>query len=1254
MPPKKKIKKITINKETNDILDTHFSGKISLIKGSKLTKLYDDGLITNQMMKFLKAIRQAYNKSEKGNYELKIKYDLEEPVAEEPVAEEPVAEEPVAEEPVTEEYSPDSPRYTQEGELIVPDDPDRPGKYLEDIKESKYVIPHRKAFVDFINQSFYKQVLKETQDSDLNVYQTLVKEYLSIDTPYRGLLVYHGLGTGKTATAVSMAESVSSEMDIITMLPASLENNFVGEVKRWGKNELNIEDNNWSFTPLSELEDNASARKKLKKELKLTVDSIKEIYNHIIREVKKNISLKLLEEDPDIKHRKNDLRKQVNELFKKQKEKVDEVKGVWKHGPKGTKYEDLTSYQQLSLHCQVHKIIQLKYNFIHYNPLPTIKDSDTEGLDQDSDEDEDLFREDIPNKRSNESIKQGLLKDMKYNIQNYQVESPFYKKTIIIDEVHNFVREVLNDSGSARVFYEWIINSQNVKLVFLSGTPIINKPCEIAVLYNMLKGRIRVYSFTIKSSENPNDLTERFNELFYKDNSPIELFHISRKEGKLVISFTKHEEKFISIMNPDNEVIYTSAEHKHSYKQFINEIFSKLEKVFDTEDILPSKKDALDIELDEFKVFDEIVDIPFLRKQTLFEIRHQNEMIDLTNNETFMDYFFLESYDIDDKKKTLLRRMLMGLTSYYPIDRSKIGSMPTIVSPNIVKEYSNYTISTNINIEPCVMSNTQFSKYIEVWRSEKKKDLIRQMRRHLHDDMPFDFNIRTRQNCNVVYKDDEFRYIRDGDRSYIEKMKQYENMKQLKLLEYNSQLSEFSPKIYKMMTNIQKFIKDKIPTGKVLIYSDFRGDSGAEIIEETLKINGYSLYDSNSPSTKSLKYTFITGQESPEQRRMNQDAFNHDDNKFGESIQVMIISGAGAEGISLTCVRQVHILEPYWNFVRIDQVFGRAIRLNSHDSLDMKDRNVEEYIYLSVLPSGSTIEEIYQSIKDWSSIPELKDVKTELAESKNKEVKDTIDMILNIGKTIDEKIFDMMEKKYKVSQNIITIIKESSLDCIQHTRDDPQLNDRCIRFSNQLLHEISYFPGISASELFEIDKKQLKASFIKFIKPNHYIISGSDNEYIYYEVKEEVKNIDVRYIRENAKKICELSLNDMSVYVYVEKEHTLNEELGKQFSVYQDIFPLEKFYNDIIGVSPSDGTKEEEEEDAEEEKEIVEPKFPSIEAILKQGALGYKIKYNINEMLFYSPNEEDRLRRLYRFEQYLEKTYQKPLILCNQEVYIQD
>ena len=82
----------------------------------------------------------------------------------------------------------------------------------------------------------------------------------------------------------------------------------------------------------------------------------------------------------------------------------------------------------------------------------------------------------------------------------------------------------------------------------------------------------------------------------------------------------------------------------------------------------------------------------------------------------------------------------------------------------------------------------------------------------------------------------------------------------------------------------------------------------------------------------------------------------------------MIISGAGAEGISLTGVRQVHILEPYWNYVRIDQVFGRAIRMNSHSVLNPDDRTVEQYLYISSFPNGETYEDIYDSIKNSETI----------------------------------------------------------------------------------------------------------------------------------------------------------------------------------------------------------------------------------------------------------------------------------------------
>ena len=51
---------------------------------------------------------------------------------------------------------------------------------------------------------------------------------------------------------------------------------------------------------------------------------------------------------------------------------------------------------------------------------------------------------------------------------------------------------------------------------------------------------------------------------------------------------------------------------------------------------------------------------------------------------------------------------------------------------------------------------------------------------------------------------------------------------------------------------------------------------------------------------------------------------------------------------------------------------------------------------------------------------------------------------------------------------MITIIKENLLDCIQHTQDDPEINRRCIRFSNMLMNEIAYFPEYLQMNYFKL------------------------------------------------------------------------------------------------------------------------------------------------------------------------------------------
>ena len=66
----------------------------------------------------------------------------------------------------------------------------------------------------------------------------------------------------------------------------------------------------------------------------------------------------------------------------------------------------------------------------------------------------------------------------------------------------------------------------------------------------------------------------------------------------------------------------------------------------------------------------------------------------------------------------------------------------------------------------------------------------------------------------------------------------------------------------------------------------------------------------------------------------------------GDIIKIFMITAAGAEGIDLKNVRFVHLIEPYWHPVRLEQVIGRARRICSHDQLPEKLRTVDVYLYL--------------------------------------------------------------------------------------------------------------------------------------------------------------------------------------------------------------------------------------------------------------------------------------------------------------------
>lgn len=62
---------------------------------------------------------------------------------------------------------------------------------------------------------------------------------------------------------------------------------------------------------------------------------------------------------------------------------------------------------------------------------------------------------------------------------------------LIIDEAHHFFNGITNGSENAIKLYDIIMKTKNIKLIFLTGTPMINSPFELVPCFNMLKGMLR-------------------------------------------------------------------------------------------------------------------------------------------------------------------------------------------------------------------------------------------------------------------------------------------------------------------------------------------------------------------------------------------------------------------------------------------------------------------------------------------------------------------------------------------------------------------------------------------------------------------------------------------------------------------------------------------------------------------------------------------------------------------------------------------
>ncbi len=90
-------------------------------------------------------------------------------------------------------------------------DPDFISKIFQKREFYYSKIPQRKIMKSYEEIQKYREDVCEG-DFELREHQNILTNFISPHTPYNGLLLIHGTGTGKTATAISIAEQFKDQV----------------------------------------------------------------------------------------------------------------------------------------------------------------------------------------------------------------------------------------------------------------------------------------------------------------------------------------------------------------------------------------------------------------------------------------------------------------------------------------------------------------------------------------------------------------------------------------------------------------------------------------------------------------------------------------------------------------------------------------------------------------------------------------------------------------------------------------------------------------------------------------------------------------------------------------------------------------------------------------------------------------------------------------------------------------------------------
>jgi len=1005
------------------------------------------------------------------------------------------------------------------------------------LKVSPYYINNRKLFIQKLNSSFrpYKEEMltnktpfscdsvgSQNMDFELLTHQLVVRDYLNLYTPYRGLLLFHGLGSGKTCTSIGIAEGMKTDKRIILMTPASLKMNFFSELKKCG-DALYKKNQFWEFVSI-------------------------EGEPQLVGVLSKSLSLPV--------------------------EYIRENKGAWLVNiTKTSNFAQLSETDQKSVDQQLNKMIRQKYFDINYNgsvekKLKELTQNNNKLNPFDNavviiDEAHNLIS------RISNRIKSKNKKSIAYRLYQYLMDATNVKIVLLTGT------PVINQPFEISILFN-ILRGYIKTWTFpvrITTSQKINRDYFLEIFK---KSGLNTFDFVEYSGNNLMVTRNPFGFVnTYKKSQSVKKGGKSLKKQVLPSSKRKtkkniqrdEEEIPIDQSLKLEETLDYHYQHMGDYQRGGTNVGGADE--FDN---------YRGVQLDEGG---NITDVEFQKQMVQILNKHGIQPVGEVKNANYkclpddpddFNRMFTDGYgkvvNID-----ILKRRILGLTSYFRSAQEEL--MPSYEKTEDGKNY--HVIYSN-------MSDYQFGVYQRIRTDEREQEMKNVKKKQIIEDSDdkqnSTYRIFSRAACNFTFPAEQPRpfpdkkdkdanisaddfdavskkirkqaddYIEedndenqdvDGDEDDVELLnyqKRIENA--LDFLKYNplsprtteflteTDLEKYSPKFVKILQNI-KSAENK---GLHLLYSQFRTIEGIGLIKLVLEANGFAQFklkkiNANGENIWSIdeaeedinkpKFVLYTGTESAEEKELIRNIYNgawdsippdiaeslknkHPNNFYGEIIKVFMITSSGAEGISLKNTRYVHIVEPYWNKVRIDQVVGRARRICSHQELPEELRTVKVFIYISKLSK--------KQLEDDSNIELLTHDLSRLTykiQGENGKINEK-----KLVFTTDQTLYEIAEVKDNINSQILTAIKETSIDCSLYNSnpDEPLV---CYGYGHVESNQFGSYPTLEmdTSEKTDINVKTRKWTAQIITDPStkiKYALNPKTNEVYDLDSYEKTKN----------------------------------------------------------------------------------------------------------------------------------------------------